>query len=150
MFSGHSSNGNCTQIVRRVSQLRELPVFFIRSISVTNKSNSRTCTVASSFASTSPLAHNHRRIFRYPHGLQFGFVEVFPADHVHACSGIYHNPSSGFIVDAASKVVFLFELPDFPGKSHASAGTSLLSCSLSWRSVLKFHADEESTDLLFL
>ena len=97
--------------------------------------------------------HYHYRIFRYPHGLQFGFVQVFLANHVHACSGIYHKLSFLWVYCGCGRqnpllrrwiewnFVFLFELIDFPGKfPRISAGTSLLSFSLLLRSILKFHS----------
>ena len=125
-----------------------------RSITVTNKSNSWTCTVASSFVSTSPLDSYHcRRLFRHLHGLQFGRVKVFPADHMHACSGIYHKISFlGFYCGCGRQnplinmrtecsFVLFFELVNMFGKSpRVSAGASLLSFSLSRRSVLEFHS----------
>ena len=126
---------------------------FSRSITVTNKSNSRTYTVASSFVLHFAVGcHYHYRIFRYPHGLQFGFVQVFLADHVHACSEICHKLSFfGFNCGCGRQkpllrrqiecsFVFLFELKDIPGKSpRVSASASLLSFGLFLRSVLKFH-----------
>ena len=75
---------------------------------------------------------------------------VFLFDHVHPCSGIYHklfffcgcgryHPVLRKWIECS--FVFLFELLDFLGKfPRVSAGASLLSCSLSWRSVLKFHS----------
>ena len=43
-------------------------------------------------AITSPLAVTTVvGFFRYPYGFQFGIVKVFPADHVHTGSGIYHE-----------------------------------------------------------
>ena len=43
--------------------------------------------------------------------------------------------------------VLLFELADFLGKfPRVSAGTSLLSCSLFWRSLLKFHSEGDFAD----
>ena len=97
--------------------------------------------------------HYHYQIFLHPHGLQFGFVQVFLADHVHACSGIYHKLSCLGVYRGCGRhnpllrrriecsFVFLSELIDLPGKfPHISAGTSLLSCILFWRSVLKFHS----------
>ena len=83
-----------------------------RSISVTNKSNSLTYTVASSFVSSSTLAATFGvGFFDILTVFQLGRVTVFSADHVHTCSGIYHKLylSSGFIVDVA-------------GKIHSSAG----------------------------
>ena len=80
VVSGHSPNDNYTQILRRVFQVKELPVYFVYRC----------------FFFCLHLAvgrHYHRRIFRYPRGLQFGFVKVFLTDHMHACSGIYHKLS---------------------------------------------------------
>ena len=126
-----------------------------RSIAVTNKSNSLTYTVASSFCQHLAVGcHHRRRILRYPHGFQFGRVKDFPADHMHAC--LLRNPPQtlfppGFIVDAARQnplierrkecsFVHFFELVHIFGKSpRVSAGASFLS-SFSWRSVLKFHS----------
>ena len=98
--------------------------------------------------------HYHRLIFRYPHGLQFGRVQVFPADHMHACSRVHHKLSFLRVSCGCGRqnpllirriecsFVFLFELVDILGKSpRASAGTSLLSFSLFPRSVLKFHSE---------
>ena len=105
--------------------------------------------------------HYHLRIFRYPHSLQFGFVEVFLADHAHPCSGIYHKLSffrgyrgcgwqNPLIGKRKERSFFLtFELIDVLGKSpRISAGAPLLSFSLlleicpqiSWR---RDFADEE-------
>ena len=48
--------------------------------------------------------YRSRRIFRCSHGLQFGLVQVFLADHVHTCSGIYHKLFPRVYVDAAGKI----------------------------------------------
>ena len=89
---------------------------------------------------------DHRRIFRYPHGLEFGFVEVFLADHVHACSrihhklsfnGVYcgcgrHNPLFGRRIECG--FLLFFELANSFGKIPCLAsGASLLSFSLCLR-----------------
>ena len=73
------------------------------------------------------------------------------ADHLHACSRKYHklyffggycgcgrqNPLIGGRKECS--FLFLSGLKDFPGKfPRITAGASLLSCSLSSRSVLKF------------
>ena len=92
--------------------------------------------------------HHRRRNFRYPHGLQFGRVKVSLADHMHACSGIYHklsflrfyggcalqNPLIGGWIECIFR---FFELLDILGKiPRVSAGASLLSFSPFLRSVL--------------
>ena len=147
---------------------------FSRSITVTNKSNSRMYTVASCFVCTSPLAVT----------TVVGLLETLTVSNsaelrsvllnVHDCSGIYHKLSFLGVYCGCGRqnpllrrwiecsFVFLFEIEDFPGKfPRISAGTSLLSCSLFWRSVPKFSqrrdfADEEcwlvfsqATDLFF-
>ena len=125
-----------------------------RSFTVTNKSTSLTYTVASSFVSTSPLAVKHcRRTFRDPYSFQFGRVKVFPADHMHACSGVHHKLSflqlfcgcgrQNPLIGRRKECSFFpfFELKDILGKSaRVSAGASLWSFSLLLRSVLTFHS----------
>ena len=53
-MSDHWSNGNYTQVLRRVFPSERTAGVSSRSIAVTNKTNSLTYTVASSFVSTSP------------------------------------------------------------------------------------------------
>ena len=55
VVSGRWSNGNCTQILRRVLQVKGTAGVFPRSVTFKNKSKSRTFSVASSVACTSPL-----------------------------------------------------------------------------------------------
>ena len=99
--------------------------------------------------------HHRRRIFRYPHGFQFG------KDHVHACSGIHHKLSLlGFYCGCGQQnplpvkrtecsFVFLFELRDILGKfPRISTGASLLSCSLFCRYVLELHVHSVGTSLM--
>ena len=85
VVSGLLSNGNCTQIHRRIFQMKQLLVYFQEALpSRINPIHGRT---------PLPLLLLARRIFRYPHGLQFGFLKVFLADHVHTCSRIFHKLS---------------------------------------------------------
>ena len=70
--------------------LRDHHKTHLASITFTNESNALTDT------------DHRRRILRYPHGLQFGRVNVSLADHMNTCSGIYHKLSFlRFMVDAA-------------------------------------------------
>ena len=79
-------------------------------------------------------------------------LKVFLTDHVHVRSGIYHKLTFFGFYCGCGRVypllrrwiecsfVFCFEKKDFLDQlPRISAGASLLSCSLSWRSVLKFH-----------
>ena len=146
VVSGHWSNGNCTQFLRRVFQVKELPLYSQEALpSRMNPILGRILLPL--------LLLALRRWLSLPSSdfsIQFGFVKVFLADHVNACSGIYHKLSfRGFYCGCGRQYplvgrriecsfVFLFELKDFLGKCpRISACTSLLSCSLFWRSVLK-------------
>ena len=151
VVSDHRSDGNYTRDLRRVFPSERTASVSSRSITVTNKSNSLTYTVASPFVSTSPLAVTTVvGLFRDPHSFQFGRVKDFPADHMHDCSRTQTNSlSSGCIVDAADKihtsesvqnvvVPFLMDiLGNFP---RVSSGASLLSFGHLLRSVLTFHS----------
>ena len=125
-----------------------------RSFTVTNKSNSLTYTVASSFVCTSPLAVT----------TVVGLSETLTVSNstelksflltmcILAPESTTNSLSSGFIVDAAGKIhssageknvvfVLFFELVNMFGQSpRVSAGASLLSFSLLLRSVLKFYS----------
>ena len=37
--------------------------------------------------------YHRRRTFRDPYGFQFGWIQIFPVDHMHACSGVHHKLS---------------------------------------------------------
>ena len=131
-----------------------LPVIFAEFFRVvTNNSNSLTHTVASSFVSTSPLAVTTVVGLLETPRFQIGRVKVFPADHMHACSGVHHklsflrlhcgcsqqNPLNGRRTECS--FFLFFEFTDILGKSpRVSAGASLLSFSLLLRSVLKFYS----------
>ena len=97
--------------------------------------------------------HHRRRTSRCPHGVQFGRVKVSLADHMHACSEIYHklsllqfyggcglhNPLFGRRIECS--FVLFFELVKKFGKIPClAAGAPLLSFSLFLRSVFKFHS----------
>ena len=89
MVSDHWSNGSPSERTAGVSS---------RSITVTNKSNSLTYTVATVVG-----------LFEILSVSNFGRVKVFPADHMHAQVSTTNSLSSGFIVDAA-------------GRTHTSEG----------------------------
>ena len=125
-----------------------------RSITLTNKSTCLTQTGASSLVSTSPLAVTTVvGLLRTPYGFQFGRVKVFPADSMHACSGVHHkfsflqfycgcgrqNPLFGWRTECSfffslSLLIVLASLHASP-RAHRSCLLSLLL-----RSVLKFHS----------
>ena len=127
-----------------------------RSITVTNKSNSLTYTVASSFICTSPLAVTTVvGLLETLYGFQFGRVQVFPAHHVHARAQLYNKVSfirfyrwCGWQTPFTGRweegsFVRFFEVEDVRGQSpRVSAGASLLSFSLFLRSVLKFQCGQ--------
>ena len=85
--------------------------------------------------------NNRRRIFRDLNGFRIGWVQVFPAQHVHARAGLQHIfLSSSFIVDGAGKLHSLvgekkvalsvwLSLNILGQSPRVSAGASLLSCS---------------------
>ena len=80
---------NFSSDLRRVFPSERTAGVSSRSITVKDKSSLLTYTVASSFVSTSPLAVTTVVGFFFLgdfHGIQFGRIKVFPADHAHACS----------------------------------------------------------------
>ena len=95
--------------------------------------------------------HHRRRIPRHPRGLQLSRVQVSLADHMHSRSGIHHKLSFFGVYSGCGRFypllrrsiecsfVFSFELACFWQGSKPCLGASLLSCSLSGRSLLKFH-----------
>ena len=118
-----------------------------RSITVTNKSNSVTYTVASSLVCTSPLAVITVVAPRYPHGLQLSRVKVSLADYMQTSSGIYHklpffwcNRQYTFFRVRVEALPFSLRLYVFGKVPRLASGTSLLSFSLFVRSVLKFQS----------
>ena len=83
VVSDQWSNGSETRDLRRVFQVRERLVCLRQALlSRTNKSDSLTYTVASSSVSTSPLNVTT---------LKSAGLKVFPADHMHAYSGVHHK-----------------------------------------------------------
>ena len=95
--------------------------------------------------------HHRRRILRNPHGLQFGRVKFFLADHMHTRPGINHKLSllwlscwgtwKNPLLFKREECSVRFELVNTFGKIPSLAlGTSLLSFSLFLRSVLEFHS----------
>ena len=152
MVSDHWSTRKNIRDLRRVFQVRELPVYLRGSFTVTNKSNSLTYTVASSFVCTSPLAAT----------TVVGLLETltdsnsaefrsFLLSHVHWCSGIYNEFSflrfcCGWCWETpnlgrwgkSSFCPFLGALGYLFGHSpRVSGGASLLSLSLFLRPILK-------------
>ena len=149
MVSGHKSNGNCTQILPS----ERTAGVFSRSITVTNKSNSLTYIVASSFVSTLPLAVT--TVVGCFDVLTVSNSALFRSFLVTMCILAPESPTNSLSLGPCGcgrknpllrgriecSFVFLFELIDILGKfPRISAGTSLLSCSLFWRSLLKCHS----------
>ena len=154
MVPGHSYNGNYTQnSSQSFSKWKNRPCIFKKHYRHEQVQFTDVCSCLFFCLHFAVCCHFYHRIFQYPHVLQFGFVWVSLADHVHACSGIYHKLSFLGVYCGCGRqnpllrrwiecsFVFLFELEDFPDKfQRISAGASLLWYSLSWRSVLKFHS----------
>ena len=119
-----------------------------RSITVTNKSNSLTKTVASSHVCTSPLTVI----------TVVGFLDIFMVSNLAELRSFWltrcilapgsttNSLSSSSFIDVtgnthSSGLVFLFELVFFFSKIPCLAsGASQLSFTLFWRSVLKFQS----------
>ena len=93
VVSDHWSNGNYTRDLRRVFRMKE------RSVYLREASPSRINQILRHTLSPLLLLAPRRWLsppssdFSCPHGFQFGRVEVFPADHMHACSRIHHKLS---------------------------------------------------------
>ena len=121
MVSDRWSTGNCTQILRIFFQVKVLSVHFSRSITITNKSISRTYTVASSLLGTSPLAvTTFLGLLDILMVSNSADLKVFLADHMHARSG-----NRGKV---ECSLVFFFEQVYAFGKIPSLAsGTSFLS-----------------------
>ena len=100
MVFDHWSDGNFTQILRRVFEVKELPVYLQEA------SNFRTYVVASSFAGTSPLVvTNIVGVFDILTVSSSALLRSFLVTMcMLARESDTNSFSSGFIVDAAGKI----------------------------------------------
>ena len=122
-----------------------------RNITLTNKSNCLTYTVASSLVCTSPLAVI--TVVGLLDGLQLSTVKVSLADHMHTRSRVHHKPCFLRLFCWRSREHPLFrrriECSIVPFFEHVNIsemipslafGTSLLSFSLFMGPLLQFHS----------
>ena len=137
----------------RVSPKKRTAGVSSRSITLTNKSNCLTNTVATFFCQHFAVGRHHRRRTpRFHHGLQLSRAKVFLTDHMHACSWINYKLSflrlfcctqqstPFFPREEECSFVLFFELENVFSKIPSFAsGTSLLSFSLFVGPFLKFH-----------
>ena len=97
-----SSNGNCTQILRRVFQVKELPVYFQEAIQLRKSATHGRVPLPLLLLALRRWLSLPPSHFRFPHGLQFGMLRSFLLTMcMLAPESTTNSLSSGLIVDAA-------------------------------------------------
>ena len=118
VVSDHWSNGNFSQVLRRVFQVKNCWCIF----------DQHYCHESIQFSDIfrrlffcEHLAvgrHHRRRTFRDPYGFQFSKVKVFPADHVHAA--LAPESTTNFLSFEIAQVHTLFQSSCFESRRKFS------------------------------